>query len=394
MTQLLDAPSAAQVLTTRVMSSVGEIEAERDALAAVAWERIDADPDFFLAVAESRKEVVRPHVVLVEESERVAGAFVGRVEDIRYEIRFGYATLLRPRLRVLTLVHGGLVGGDDANVARALLSSLEDVLAAGAADAVVLPSVRVGSAFDAAIATLPRRRLLLGEAVPHRRLVLLGSFEALLRSWTRKTRYNVRRQSELLERALTPGLAFRVLREPKDAERALTDLEHVAARTYQRALGAGFADTPMYRRIVSLALERGWLRAYVLYHDEVPIAFWQAYVYRNTMHVSTTGYDSAYAEHSPGTHVQMLMFQDACADPAVDTIDFGLGDAQYKQRFGNDSWMERRATVFAPRVRPLTVGSAQRVVGSVALGAARFLRKTGLSQSVKRHWRGRLRTES
>lgn len=391
MTELLEAPPDVRALRTRVLRSVAEVEAEREALSAVEWRRIDADPEFFLAIVAARREVVRPHVVLVEDGERIVGAFVGRIEDVRHELRFGYAVLARPRLRALTLVHGGLVGGDDGPVARALLLAVETALADGDADVVVLPSLAVGTAFDAALAEVAWHRRLRGGDVPHRRLVLPESFEALLASWTRKTRYNVRRQSDILERALEPDLSFRVLREPGDADRVMADLEHVAARTYQRALGAGFADTPEFRRIVPLALERGWLRAYVLYHRRVPIAFWHAYAYGNTLHVSTTGYDAAYSEYSPGTHVQMLMFQDACADPALRVVDFGLGDAQYKQRFGNESWSEHAVTAFAPRLRPLTVATAQRLTGAVGRAAARALRSTGLMNVVKRRWRGRLR---
>lgn len=394
MTNVLEAGSTTSVLRTRVLATSGEVDAERDRLAAVGWDRIDADPDFFLAVAEARDETVRPHVVLVEDGELIVGALVARIEDVRHELRFGYAVLLRPRVRALTVVHGGLVGTDDPTVGRLLVAAVERVLADGDADIAVLPSVRLGSALDSALDAVPGRRRQRGETRPHHRLVLPGSYDELLASWTRKTRYNVRRQSELLERALEPDLQFRVLREPADGSRVIADLEHVAARTYQRALGAGFADNALFRRVVPLSLERGWLRAYVLYHRETPIAFWQAYAYGNTMHVSTTGYDAAYAEHSPGTHVQMQLFQDACLDPAIEIVDFGLGDAQYKRRFGNETWTEQDVTLFAPRPRALVVAVGQRLVEGAAHGAARVLRATGLTDAVKRRWRGRLRADA
>jgi CelD/BcsL family acetyltransferase involved in cellulose biosynthesis len=382
------------VLRTRVLRTAAEVEAERERLRTVPWARVDADPDFFLAVVSTSEGALRPHVVLVERRSEIAGAFVGRIEDVRRTIRFGYASIARIPVRSLTLVHGGLVGDDDVEVSALLLAELEAALAQGDADLVAVPSLRPDTPFDSALGAIPRRRLRRGEYRPHHRLVLPESYEALLASWTKKTRYNVRRQSELLERALAPDLSFRILRRPEDAAQVIADLERVASSTYQRALGAGFADNDLYRSLVPLALRHGWLRAYVLYHRAAPIAFWHAYAYRRTLHVSTTGYDAAYAEHSPGTHVQMEMFRDACEDDSVDVVDFGLGDAQYKQRFGSEMWSERDATLFAARPRAFALGLAERTVEIAARAAARMLRATGLTDAVKRRWRRRLRADA
>lgn len=393
-TALGHVPPVDAVLRPRVLRTTAEVEGARERLRAVPWERVDADPDFFLAVVSTSEGALRPHVVLVERGSEIAGAFVGRVEDVRRTIRFGYASIARIPVRSLTLVHGGLVGDDDPEVASLLLTELMTALASGEADIVALPALRPGTAFDAAVERIPRRRIRRGEDRPHHRLVLPESHDALLASWTKKTRYNVRRQSELLERALAPNLSFRILRRPEDAPQVIADLEQVASSTYQRALGAGFADNDLYRSLVPLALRHGWLRAYVLYHRGAPIAFWHAYAYRRTLHVSTTGYDVAYAEHSPGTHVQMEMFRDACEDDAVDVVDFGLGDAQYKQRFGNETWSERDATLFAARPRAFALGLGERIVEQAARAAARVLRATGLTDTVKRRWRRRLRADA
>ena len=65
------------------------------------------------------------------------------------------------------------------------------------------------------------------------------------------------------------------------------------------------------------------------------------------------------------------------ADPAAGcvwelaVVDFGLGDAQYKRRFGNDSWTEYKLTLFASRPRALALAVAGLVVDGVARTAAR-----------------------
>jgi CelD/BcsL family acetyltransferase involved in cellulose biosynthesis len=88
------------------------------------------------------------------------------------------------------------------------------------------------------------------------------------------------------------------------------------------------------------------------------------------------------------------MFRDACEDDSVDVVDFGLGDAQYKQRFGSEMWSERDATLFAARPRAFALGLAERTVEIAARAAARMLRATGLTDAVKRRWRRRLRADA
>ena len=69
------------------------------------------------------------------------------------------------------------------------------------------------------------------------------------------------------------------------------------------------------------------------------------------MLLRTGGYDEAYAEHRVGIYLLMRVIEDACADPALRVLDFGPGDAAYKQQFSNESVQERNLVVFAPTFR-------------------------------------------
>ena len=141
------------------------------------------------------------------------------------------------------------------------------------------------------------------------------------------------------------------MREPSGLDRLVRDADRVARSTYQRALGAGFADTPEQRTLAAVGLEHGWLRGYLLYLDAEPIAYWLCSVYGGTILIRTAGYDNAYAEQRVGIYLLMRVVEDACADPALRVLDFGPGDAAYKQQFSNEQWQERNLVVFAPSFR-------------------------------------------
>ena len=44
------------------------------------------------------------------------------------------------------------------------------------------------------------------------------------------------------------------------------------------------------------------------------------------------------------------LIEDLCADESH-TLDYGFGDADYKRRFGDASWLEEDVLVYAPRRR-------------------------------------------
>jgi CelD/BcsL family acetyltransferase involved in cellulose biosynthesis len=80
-----------------------------------------------------------------------------------------------------------------------------------------------------------------------------------------------------------------------------------------------------------------------------------------------------------------------CADSSVELIDFGFGDADYKSRFGSDSWEEASLYIFAPRLRTVFVNAVQASMTAVSSVAEVILRRTGLLRLVKRRWRDALR---
>jgi CelD/BcsL family acetyltransferase involved in cellulose biosynthesis len=380
---------AAEAPTVRVARSVEEVERLRPAWQTIRWGRIDADLDFYLAVVRGRQNVVRPHVVVLERGGAVAGMAVARVEEQKLASSVGYRAVYRPSVRSLTLVHGGVAGADSRETAEALLHELCGELARGAADVLNLPSLRADLPFHAAATNgatrLPRER---SESRTHRRLRLPGSLDELLRANSSKTREGVERYRKRLRRDHGEKLAVEVLRVPGDAERIFRDLEAVAAKTYQHGLGVAFGDREEQRELTLLGLERGWFRAYVLYLEGVPVAFWPGYAYSGTFFIGTPGYDPRYAEYRVGQYLMTEMIDDLCRDEDVDYLDYGFGDSEYKRRFADESWEEADALLFAPTFKGRRI-RAGRVAVSASVRVAKRLLGEERQARLKQGWRRR-----
>lgn len=375
----------------RIVSSLGAIEAIRERWESAPVGRHDADLDFYLAYAASRSSFVHPYVMLVERGDELEAMLVARVEDVRLRAGAGYRSVFSPRVRSITLVHGGLVGIDEAN-ARPIVAELQRSLAAREADLLFLPAQRTDSPlYRAALEALPAyRRQPFERRAVHRALVLPGTFDEFLRSRSKSTRESVKRYRKRVERDLGQRLELRVYRDPADIERIFADTEPVAALTYQRGLGVALADTPDQRALIEVGLRRGWYRVYVLYLEGKAIAFWPGSAYGGTFHIGTPGYDPAYADYRIGTYLQMRMVEDLIADPEVRLVDYGQGDAEYKRRFGTESWDEADLHVFAPTARAVAINLARAAILAAAEGARAALRRAGVLERIKRGWRRRL----
>lgn len=352
---------------------------------------VNADLDYFLSAIETREEVVRPHVVSTEVDGAPHSLLVARLERVVLPVRFGYKQLYGPRLRTLTVVQGGVRAPDDAHV-EPLFDEVRAALADREADVIRLRLLRIGTKLHGLARTRASWLTRDHHSRPsrHWRLRLPGSLDEVLRAQSARTRANHRRYARKLEEELGPRLSCRVFRDPADLPQLIRDVEKVAVKTYQHRLGAGFGGDEADGRLLALAAERGWLRAYLLYVDGAPAAFWLGHAYRRTFFTGPTGYDPKLAHLRLGTYVLMKMIEDLCGDNDVDYVDYGFGEAEYKRHFGDESWLEEDVLVFAPTVRGVRVNLARAGLLTMADAFRRVSERTPFLRGVKRGWRIRL----
>jgi CelD/BcsL family acetyltransferase involved in cellulose biosynthesis len=368
--------------------SADEARAFADAWRGLGPADVNADPDIFLTV--TAEAGASPFVLLAERDSAPCAILVARLVNTTLPVRLGYRLVYSPRVRSLTVVQGGLVTADDDEAVRSLFHEARAVLARGEADVLRMRRLRVGSHLHRLShdhASWPTR----GHEEPPSlrwRLRLPESLDEVLKHQSGRTRSNHRRYARKLEDELGDRLSFHVYRGSGDLERVMRDAEKVSRLTYQHRLGAGLAHA-FERRVLEIGAGRGWLRAYVLSVDDEPRAFWIGLAYRGVFFTGPTGYDPSLAHLRLGTYVLMKMLEDLCADSAVEQVDYGIGDAEYKRHFGSESWLEEDRLVFAPSLRGVRVNMTR----TAALGAAEAARRVAGGEriaTIKKHWRAHL----
>lgn len=116
----------------------------------------------------------------------------------------------------------------------------------------------------------------------------------------------------------------------------LTEAVKVSRNSWQHEiLGNRINDSVDERTWNESLAEAGLLRSYLLRAGDRACAFVVGYQFNDVFHYVELGYDREFAEHSPGTVLLHPLIQDLCDEGPPALLNFGMGDADYKQRFGN-----------------------------------------------------------
>ena len=359
----------------------------------------NADMDFVRFILQIRPECKSPYVISIQDGADPKVLLIGRLERSRVGIKVGYLQIARPEMRVISFLHGGLLGTLDQRSSDELVRTILDRLKIGDADAVYFSHFRQDSPLARSLESVPGRfrREIFPAVQLHRSLRIPESVEAFYAGLSPKVRKNQKWQAKKLLESFEQQVEVRSYTLSDDLEVVFRHIDQIASTTYQRGLGVGFADTPEMRGRFDLAARKGWLQAFILYLAGQPAAFWLGTRYRNRFFSDFMGYDAAHAKYSPGMYLVLKGIEHFCLETGperITEIDFGLGDAQYKQVLATDSWTEKSCYLYALNLHGVALNLSRTLTGVVDKSARGVLRKLKLEDYVKTSWRKRIARRS
>ena len=375
----------------RVLERVEDLEEVREYWEAMQWHPY-ADIDYYILSARIEPGFEQPFVVAVLKDELPTALFIGRVIQKTLQWKIGYKKLGESNVRCLEIVYGGILGELSEIAIRYLLETLLRYLKSGKADLVHFNHLNVESPLYTAARKQPGVfcRDVITSHNPHMKSHLPESFDLFLKNASGNLRQNIRRWRNRVEKGFADENIVRCYTQVKDIDRAMDKVNHIALKTYQHSMGVGFQYNEDTRRKWRLLAERGVLRAYVLYLQEAPCAFWTFYLYKGLAQSIETGYDPEYKYYHPGMILLVSIIKELCIDPKCDAIDYGLGDAHYKQQFGNERWLEASMNIYAPTVKGQWIRFLSVLTEGSTSVAKKLLLRMKVFDRVKRLWRNRL----
>jgi hypothetical protein len=373
-----------------MIKTVEELEAVR-----IDWEKWQSHPnnDFaqFKMICQLRVEVEGPCVTVIEDNGQPRALLAGRLERTQFAPSLGYLKPVKIPARVLTVLHEGVLGQMDDEMAMKSVHYLWSLLGSGVADAVEFHHLSENSQLLQALRLYGSRWFCQKKPrwSTHWEMAIPEQADFLKYKVGSKQRWKIRKRQQEIESAFPGKIVWRWMNRVDDVPGFCARLEQVAARTYQRGLGVGFMDDEEHRRRVALFSRQGQFRAQILEIDGRIRAFWIGTVYRDGFYSSATGYDQDLREYELGTLVFVRMV-DELAREGVRKLDFGMGDAVYKQRFGDRSWQEGTIWLFAPTAKGLVLRSTMGLFSTIDNVGRRLIQKVGGLDRLRTAWRRHL----
>jgi hypothetical protein len=375
-------------LRVRVARSAAEIEELRETWVSL-HQHPNSDIDYYLSNLRIVPGTLRPHVLVVYRGDHPDSLLIGRLRNRLSPI--SVAGIPLPPARVLDFIQGGFLGNQSMESSELLVREIVQELGRGEAHAAELNDLPVDCPLYSAAMRVPG--VFCRDHSPikriHRRLLLPDNFLTYLSSLSAKERSNVRRHERLLLKTFEGKIRLRRF-SFEEVEDLIRDVEEIATKGYQRALGVGFtfADADGSR----LQARSGILRGYVLYLADEPCAFTIAVWYKGVLYGKCMGYDPKYSKYSPGQYLLLRLIEDSLSTAANEktvAIDPGAGGQHYKSTFTNFESQDGIVAIYAPTFRGVMLNLVRTMLVISTRFAKALLTKTHLSETVWRSWRHR-----
>lgn len=348
-------------------------------------------PDFFRVVVGQRIDVEKPVLAVISTTDEAQPCFlgVGRIESVKNVVHLGYLPVFASTFRQLTFIRKGLMGTPNADICGFLVLQLRKLLDKNTFQAVNFAGLEASSPFWTAIRrSVPfYRRDLMLRFSRHWTAKLPGSWKEYSEKTSAKHRSYLRRCEKKIGTEAGGTTSTGIYVKEDDIGIFCKDAEAIACRTYHRGIGAGFVDSPEIRARLSVCARNGWMRGYVLYANKIPVAFWLGTQFGTTFHLEYTGYLPQFSGRSPGLILYLKMIEHLYTTE-ITAIDFGQGDAIYKQRYGDAWYPEADALIYAPKLSLYVLIMAKAAATMVRRGIELVAGSAVLSL-LKKLWRKR-----
>lgn len=358
-----------------------------------AWSSVqcfpESDIDFVSFLIKSRPEIIRPHVIVVQEHGKPVTLLAARLEDAYLDIKAGYKALCHIKVRRIVVFYGGLMGRTTSELIEIVVRRLMKSLREERADLLLWPGVSPGTDLRRLLNHVPNPfcRDRVARTVQHWTMNLPASLEELLQKrLNKKQRYYAKRAMQMAEKEFPGQVRYASYSSPEHVEELFENSVKIAKLTYQWGLGVGFRGSQENKDRLVLEARKGWFRGYVMFVKGEPVAFWICTVYNGIVYLDYTGYDPGFRNYEVGTALFLRLIGELSRDN-FKLLDFGPGSAFYKEQYGDSSFEEATVCTFSPSVRGMALGAFYSLAqGPMELGRA-LLKRSGWEQKIKKVWR-------
>ncbi len=379
----------------KTLRTVEELRAIRS-----TWEKLqeqfeyarnpETDLDRYISLIETTPEKVEPYVLLLSQNGTPKAMLIAQKGPRFIKCDLGYKNIIKPLLCCITVTYGGFLGLPCVKACREIIKQLHNALRKGEADAVIFKQLRLDSRIYRVAKYLTPKlcQCPVHKVNLHWRMSVPDNINSFYMKLSSKTRNALKRYVTKLN--INHKVTVLSGTNQDELYRVLTDAAKISSLTYQNALDSGLCNNASTMSQLTTAAKHSWLCLHLLYLGDRPSAFQLGFKYKQTYYLQQMGFDPDLSRWRVGTYLFLKVLEQLCQDPLINRLDFGFGDAEYKQRYGDENWKESTFYMFAPRWYPVIVNAGFSLISGVSKGLLVLTRKTGLELLLKRKWRNLL----
>ena len=307
----------------------------------------------------------------------------------RLRWRLGYGITLASRACTIEVRRGGWLGDLARPGVEFLCEYLDGVLRRGGADAIHLRDVSSGSTVHEVFGS--HSPWIWRDRSPARsvnwRLRVPPSFADWQSARPRREHEDTKRYDKCMRREFGDAVRVEIVDGVSGTDRAADVAEQIARKSYQRGIGTGFRDSDRVRARWRAGAAQGALDMRLLWLGEQPVAFSSGFAFDGTLWLEHLGYDPAFRRVRPGMFLLLRLIEDLAGRGNIHTIDFGIGDSDYKRRLCDESCETVSVYLFAPTLRGLWLNTLRATASGLGRAGRATLGRLGLLPWLKTRWR-------
>ena len=167
---------------------------------------------------------------------------------------------------------------------------------------------------------------------------LNGAFADYLKHFSAKSRSTLTRKLRRFTESSNGDLRWKKYGTRDEMEEFHRLAREISAKTYQeRLLDAGLPADEAYLESLQALASRDQVRAFILFHQDVPAAYLCCPAVDDSLLYEYVGYDPQFAHLSPGTVLQYVAFESLFAENRFKIFDFTEGEGPHKSFFATQS---------------------------------------------------------
>jgi hypothetical protein len=355
--------------------------------------RIETDIDFLkFCLTHPINDKPKFVIAVALEQKSPTALIIGRILLRPLQVKLGYKSLFKIKAMCFEILYDGMLGDLTDHQVIDILNQLSKFIKQNNIDYLFIRSLREDSKINTFIDTninLFNRNFIVDSKLRWG-IQLPNSFDEYYHKRSRKTRANIRRFRDRIERSFSGSYKIKCYTNEPDVEKIFRDIEQISAKSWQREMGVGFSKTDERLRNWKYFASRNLMYTYFLYVGEKPVAYWNCIRYKKKLLGDFTGYDPEFKYYSPSLFLMMEMLSEVISKGGVEFLEFGLIDAHYKREYCNVSFSEADRYIFNDSIKGLVLWMIYNLATCINRFIKYILGNLKILEKVKSNWRKKI----